>query len=129
MRAIAIAAALLVLAPAGSAANGLLVVDPGHPVVGKRALIEVRTKAKGPLSLRLTSPTGVHLRVRLVRAKPGVWRVGYHFVDDGQWTLRVPQARAAATVLVFQPGGAVPPFKPNANNAASVAAGGVVIGR
>jgi hypothetical protein len=69
------------------------------------------------------------MRVALVRAKPGVWRAGYHFSDDGQWRLRVPRAGAAATVLVFQPGGIVPPFKPNANAAASVAAGGVVLGR
>ena len=125
MRAIAIAAALLAFAPAAAGANGRLVVDPGHPVVGRKALIEVRTKAKGPLALQLTSPTGVDMRLSLVLARPGVWRVGYHFADDGQWRVSVPRVRAAVTVLVFQPGAIVPPFKPNAN----VAAGGIVLGR
>jgi hypothetical protein len=135
MRAIAIAAALLAFAPAAGAANGLLVVDPGHPVVGKRTLIELRTKAKGPIALQVTSPTGVRMRLVLVRAKPGVWRVGFHFADDGQWTLRVPRVRALAKVLVLQNGAALPPFKPNhaggakTNSAGSFATGGLVLGR
>jgi hypothetical protein len=134
MRAIAIAAAVLAFAPAAGAANGLLLVDPGQPVVGSRTLIELRTKAQGPIKLQLVSPTGVHLRLGLVRAKPGVWRVGFHFADDGQWVLRVPRVRALAKVVVFQPGAALPPFKPNAhgaktNGAGSIATGGLVLGR
>jgi hypothetical protein len=135
MRAIAVAVAVLVFAPAAGAASGLLLVDPGHPVVGKRTLIELRTKAKGPIAVQVTSPTGVRTKVRLVRAKPGVWRVGFHFADDGQWMLRVPRLRALAKVLVLQPGAALPPFKPNhgagakTNSAGSFATGGLVLGR
>jgi hypothetical protein len=128
--AVAVAVAFVVLAPAvGAAATPQLVVDPGHPIVGKRALIEVRTHAAGPLALRLTSPSGVHLMRKLVRTRPGVWRAVVRFADDGQWRLQVPRLRTAATVLVLQPGGIVPPFKPNSNAAAGLATGGVILGR
>jgi hypothetical protein len=131
MRTLAVVAAFLVLAPAAGAATGLLSVAPGHPVVGKRTLIELRTKVEGPIAVQLTSPTGVHLRLKLVRALPGVWRVGFHFADDGQWTLSVPRVRAHAKVLVLQNGAALPPFDANAGKASkagSIATGGLVFG-
>jgi hypothetical protein len=131
MRAIAIAAALLALAPVAGAATPPLVVDPGNPVVGKRTLIELRASARAPLYVRLTSPTGVHMRVRLTQIRAGLWRTAYHFTDDGQWVLRVVPTRSVAKVLVLQTGAALPPFKPNhakTDPLGSLATGGVILG-
>jgi hypothetical protein len=135
MRAIALAAVSLALVPAAGAATGPLLVDPGQPVVGKRTLIELRADVRAPLYLRLTSPTGVHMKVRLTRVASGLWRTAFHFTDDGQWTLRVARTHSLARVLVLQSGAALPPFKPNqasgskASALSGIAAPGVVIGR
>src|SRR4051812_35462549 len=131
-RAIAVLAVCLLVVPAAGAAKGRLLVDPQRPFVGKRAVIEVQARLASPAFVQLVSPTGVHMKLRLTRDGAGLWRAAFHFTDDGEWLVRVPRARAAAKVLVFQPGGALPPFKPNAgakpNALGSLAAGGVVIG-
>jgi hypothetical protein len=133
-RALAVAAVCLVAVPAAGAGNGRLLVDPANPVVGGRALIEVRTQGKAPLFAQVTSPTGVHLKVRLTRVGAGLWRGGMRFADDGQWIVRVARAHAVAKVLVLQPGAAFPPFKTNHAGAkpdalSGIVSPGVVLGR
>jgi hypothetical protein len=135
VRTLAAAAVCLAAAPAAAGgANGRLLVDPPNPVVGGRALIEVRTQAKAPLVAQVTSPSGVHLRVRLSRVGAGLWRGAMRFADDGQWIVRVPRAHARAKVLVLQPGAAFPPFKGNPSGAkpsalSGIVAPGIVVGR
>lgn len=134
-RAAAVAAVCLALAPSAGAAKGRLLVDPQRPVVGLGTLIEVQTRARAPLFVQLTSPTGIPARIRLTKIRPGIWRALYRFVDDGQWILHVPRANALAKVLVMQPGAAIPPFKTNfssdtkASVLSGIAAPGIVIGR
>lgn len=126
---------LLATASAAGAARGRLLVDPLRPVVGAKASIEVRARAGSPLYVQLVSPTGVKLQVRLTRVGPGIWRAAWHFSDDGQWTLRVPRARAVAHVHVVQPFAALPPFNPNkvggsnAGALSGILGPGIVIGR
>jgi hypothetical protein len=133
-QAIAVAALCVAAVPGTGSSGARLVVDPQSPVVGVRALIEVRTHAASPVVAQLTSPTGVRQRLRLTRVHPGLWRGSFHFSDDGQWTVRVTRAHAVAKVLVLQPGGAVPPFKPNqaggskADALSGIASPGIVIG-
>src|SRR4051794_14442843 len=135
MRAIAVAAIALALAPAAAAADGRLVVDPSRPVVGTKTVIEVRTIARAPLYVQLTSPTGIHMALRLTQVHAGLWRAAYHFADDGQWTLRVARAKALAKVTVFQNGAALPPFRPNqpggskAGALSGVVTPGIIVGR
>lgn len=124
----------LVLAPAAGASSGRLVVDPGHPIVGARVVLELKAVAKAPLYVRVTSPTGVHERVRLKQVQPGRWLAAVVFPDDGEWELRVARPRATAKVLVLQSGAALPPFKPaGPGSKASALSGligpGVVIGK
>jgi hypothetical protein len=134
-RALAVAALCLVAVPAADAAKGRLLVSPERPVVGVRALIEVRTQATAPLFAQVTSPTGVHLKVRLTRVGDGLWRGRMRFADDGQWVVRVARAHAVAKVFVLQPGAALPPFKGNPTSGAKpsalsgLAAPGIVVGR
>lgn len=133
-RAIAVAAVCLAVAPAAGSATPRLLVDPGKPIVGVRTLIELHTTARAPLYVRLTSPTGVHMRLRLTQVSAGLWRTAFHFSDDGQWTLRVARTRSIARVLVLQNGALLPPFKPNhvtakADPLGSILSGGVTVGR
>jgi hypothetical protein len=131
----ALCLAVLVAAPAAGAAKGRVSVDPGRPFVGVRTSIEVHARAAAPLYAQLVSPTGVKLRLRLQRVLPGLWRASWHFVDDGQWLVRVPRVRAVARVHVVQPPGILPPFNPNkaggsTTGALSGLAGpGIVFGR
>lgn len=126
---------LLASAPAAGASGGRLLVDPARPVVGAKTSIEVHSLASAPLVVQLVSPTGLKLHVRLVRVGPGLWRAAWHFADDGQWTLRVPRARAVARIQVLQPFGALPPFNPNkvgaptAGALSGIASPGIVFGR
>jgi hypothetical protein len=133
-RAATVAAVSLALVPTAAAAKGRLVVDPSRPVVGVRTLIEVRANVSAPLYVRLTSPTGVRVKLRLTEVRAGLWRTAFHFSDDGRWKLRVVRANARAEVTVFQPGAALPPFKPNqagakASSLSGLVAPGVVVGR
>jgi len=109
--------AVVATAPAAAAVRGRVLVSPASPLVGKRAVIEVRTAAKGHrLALELVSPTGVQRHVWLRRVAPGLWRTAYHFADDGQWTLRVHAGAIAASdaVLVLQNGALAPAPRGNA---------------
>jgi hypothetical protein len=134
-RALAVAALCLVAVPAAGAEKGRLAVVPERPVVGVRAVIEVRTHAKAPLFAQVTSPSGVHLKVRLTEIRDGLWRGRMRFADDGQWVLRVARAQVVAKVFVLQPGAALPPFKGNPTGGAKpsalsgLAAPGFVVGR
>jgi hypothetical protein len=103
----------LAAAPAAGAARARLTVEPARPYVGVRASIEVQTTAAAPVYAQIVSPTGVKMRVRMTRVLPGLWRVRWHFADDGQWLVRVPRAAAATRVHVVQPPGILPPFNPN----------------
>lgn len=114
--ALALVLAALAAVPAAAALRGRVLVSPGSPVVGKRAVIEVRTAAKGArLALELVSPTGVRRQLWLRRVRPGLWRAAYHFADDGQWLLRVRDGRIGTGIWVQQPPSALPPFKPGTN--------------
>lgn len=131
----ALCLSLIAAAPAAGASGGRLLVDPVRPVVGAKTSIEVHSLAGAPLFVQLVSPTGVKMRVRLNRVAPGLWRAAWHFADDGQWTLRVPRARAVARIQVSQPFGALPPFNPNkvgaptAGALSGIASPGIVFGR
>ena len=108
--------AVVATAPAAAAVRGRVLVSPASPLVGKRAVIEVRTAAKGHrLALELVSPTGVQRHLWLRRVAPGLWRTAYHFADDGQWLLRVRSARIGAGIWVQQPPSALPPYRPGTN--------------
>ncbi|HET8607483.1 MAG TPA: hypothetical protein VFL66_10715 [Gaiellaceae bacterium] len=106
--------AALAAAPAGAAVRGRLVVRPESPVVGKRVMIEVRATAKARrLRLEIVSPTGVLRQVWLRRVAPERFSTAYHFVDDGQWLLRVRGSRIGAGIWVQQPPAPLPPFRPS----------------
>jgi hypothetical protein len=131
----ALCLAVLALAPSGGAAKGRIAVDPARPFVGVRAAIEVHAKVAAPLYVTLVSPTGFAMRVRMTRVLPGLWRLPWHFVDDGQWIVRVPRTHAVAHVYVTQAPGALPPFNmgkasPSVTGAWSGLAGtGIFFGR
>lgn len=134
-RAITVAAVCLAVAPAAGSATPRLVVDPNKPIVGVRTVIELHGSARAPLYVRLTSPTGAHMRLRLAQVQAGLWRTAFHFSDDGQWTLRVDRANALAKVTVFQNGALLPPFRPNqaggskAGSLSGIVTPGIIVGR
>lgn len=94
-----------------------MVVRPESPVVGKRVTIEVQASAKvRRLRLEIVSPTGVLRQVWLRRVAPQRFSAAYHFVDDGQWLLRVRGSRIGAGIWVQQPPAPLPPFRPSAKS-------------
>lgn len=109
--AVALVAAAVAAASASAAVRGSVLVSPGSPVVGKRAVISFLAEVKAPrLRLELVSPTGIRRYVWLRRTAPGVFRAGYRFADDGQWLLR--RGSVVRGIWVQQPPSATPPFKP-----------------
>jgi hypothetical protein len=89
------ALAVLATAPTAGAVTGRITVTPASPLVGAKASIAVqvtaRSNEKPPavLYLKVTSPRGGALRVRLTRTGAGTWRTIFVFADQGRWRLSV----------------------------------------
>jgi hypothetical protein len=98
---------LAVPAVAGAALEVRLAVTPVSPEAGQRVDVRLRTytpfvRAGGsccrlipadprgyPFRVQAVSPQGRVIRVRLVRARAGLWRGAFRFSSAGRWQLRV----------------------------------------
>jgi hypothetical protein len=115
VRSVALAAVLVAVAvasvPAGAASTGVT-VSPSRPVIGKTVTIGVRLSgpvrgvtARTPLYLRLTTPSGGVIRLRLTHRSGLRWKGLISFAVKGTWKLRVvtgksPKALTSAAVRV-----------------------------
>jgi hypothetical protein len=86
--------ALAAAGPAQAAVTARIAVKPaptapGSPTAFAVSLKTGAEKAPTALYLKLLSPSGAAVRVKLRRISPVLWKATFVFVSKGQWRLRV----------------------------------------
>jgi len=87
--------ALVAVAPADAAISARIAAKPSPAVVGAKTTLSVRVTTGAAqtvpkvLYLKLVSPAGAALRVRLTRGGGSLWRTSFVFLNKGNWRLRV----------------------------------------
>jgi hypothetical protein len=87
-------AAVIAAGPAYASVAARITVKPAPVKVGAKTALAVKLttgasqKPPSALYLKLISPRGWSLRVRLSRSSTGTWRTTFVFLNKGRWGLR-----------------------------------------